>query len=302
MNKKLVIPLVSVSVNVKGRSAQKRSVYNLSVIGLVFTVLSLFSVCQSVYAESSQDSFSEVTYSLPEGDWYPIQHKSKTSIDNIGNCAGYEGLYFELLDELFNKQLSIDINCHLLPWKRAQAHVKRGLADFLITVATDERLEYAVKSKQPIFQLYMHVYTYVDHPLIESIKNIKTVQDIVRLGLIPVTNRGNGWHKENIDAYGVPTHYVSLEKDIIKFLAAKRADIVIDAAITTNYKIKQLGLSSKIEFTEVRFGPVDFHLLMSKKSPAIKLMPAIDEAMQSMIDKGKLEKINQKYLLMEQRN
>jgi len=93
---------------------------------------------------------------------------------------------------------------------------------------------------------------------------------------------------------------VSLEKDIIKFLAAKRADIVIDAAITTNYKIKQLGLSSKIEFTEVRFGPVDFHLLMSKKSQAIKLMPAIDEAMQSMVDEGKLEKINQKYLLMEQ--
>jgi hypothetical protein len=39
---------------------------------------------------------------------------------------------------------------------------------------------------------------------------------------------------------------------------------------------------------------------MSKKSPAIKLMPAIDEAIKSMVDEGKLATINQKYLLMEQ--
>jgi len=299
MNKNLPTPSISVPINANRDNPQKESKYKQAIMCLLSAFFLLLSVCQSASAESSQNSFSEVIYSLPEGDWYPVHYKGKTSIDKIEGCSEHEGLFIELLDEVFNKRLGVDLNCHPRPWKRAQANVKRGVADFLITVPTEDRLKYSVKSKQPIFQLFMHVYTYADHPLIENIKNIKTVQDIVRLGLIPVTNRGNGWHKENIDSYGASTHYVNLDEDIIKFLAAKRADIMIDAAITTNYKIKKLGLSSKLEFTEVRFGPLNFHILMSKKAKAVRLMPAIDAAIKSMIDRGVLEKTTQKYLFMK---
>lgn len=265
---------------------------------IFLSIFALFVSWQFAQASDHTESLTEVTYSFADADWYPIFYNTKASTEKRG-CLEYEGLFLELLDEMFNNRLKIELQCQTFPWKRAQFNVKNGLADFIVTVPTEPRLKYAIKSKQPIFQLYMHVYSYSDHPLINEIKAIKTVKDIVDLKLVTVTNLGNGWHKENIEVYGIPTYYTKNDEHMLKFLAAKRADIIIDAAIPTNYNIKKLGLSSQIDFTEVRFGPLNFHLLMSKQSKASMLMPAIDETIQSMTQEGYIEQITEKYLLLE---
>lgn len=66
-------------------------------------------------------------------------------------------MYLDLMREIFEKKLGMTIVPHQLPWKRCQAKVRIGEADIMLTVATDERLEYALKSDQSFYELYLNV-------------------------------------------------------------------------------------------------------------------------------------------------
>ena len=263
----------------------------MKIIHVIIVFFILFSQC--IFVAQTLAEEHSITYALGDGDWHPFVYK-----DENGIC-GYEGLFIEILYEIFTNRMKMNLHCNGLPWKRAQGYVEEGKADFLLTVPTERRLEYSIQSDEPLFQLYMHVYTYKDHEKLEEIKNIKNAEDILRLGLIPVSNRGNGWHEENIDSYGIKTHYIREDEHIVKFLAAKRADIIIDAVIPLNYYIKKLGLVSEIELTDVKFGPVDFHLLLSKKSNYIELMSEFNEVIKTLKDDGTLDKMANKYMTLE---
>jgi polar amino acid transport system substrate-binding protein len=230
---------------------------------------------------------------VSSGEWYPLEKAPEKN----GLCGS--GLYIDILNEIFTKQLKQKYNCSYVPWKRAQIDVKNGNADFIITIPTKERLHYTVPSDAPVFQLYLNIFTYKNHPKLAAIKKIKTADDILRLGLIPVSNLGNGWQKENIDSHGIQTNYISKNDNILQFLAARRADIVIDAAIPTIYSIKKLGLNSKIEITKAKFGPLNFHILLGKKSNYLKLLPEINKAVDKLIQDGTLKRLNEKYMRLE---
>jgi polar amino acid transport system substrate-binding protein len=210
--------------------------------------------------------------------------------------AGLKGLYPDILDAVLTKRMGLSWTGTTLPWKRAQAEVQSGGADILITVPTEERRVYALASDQPVFEAYLHVYTYADHPRILEIRKIKTAEDIRRLGLIPVTNLGNNWHRENIDAIGIKTHYAPADQNIARFLAAKRADIMIDMPFTMNPMIKSLGLTRQIEMTPARFGPIGFHVLVGRKSPFSSSMTALNRAIDQFILDGTRERLSAKYL------
>ena len=117
----------------------------------------------------------------------------------------------------------------------------------------------------------------------------------MRLGLVAVTNRGNGWHKTNIEEAGVKTHEVNDDDILPNFLARQRADIMIDAVIPMNYKINQLGLASDIVLTQAKFDPIDFHLLMSKKSKHIGDFPRLDDTISQLKREGAFDKIQGRY-------
>jgi len=219
-------------------------------------------------------------------NWIPMSY-SKDGIP--------EGLYIDILNEVLVKNLKTELEVKFYPWKRAQKMVKEGVSDFLITVPTRDRLEYAVKSEKPFFLLYLYVYTYKNHPKINQINKIKSVQDIIDLNLRVVTNLGNGWHKINLEEKGVKTKYLSLEDSAIRFLSRKRADIIIDAVVATNHLIKERNLTSKITLTKARFGPIKLHLLMNKQSSFIELMPEINRVFSELEKEGTIKKIVDKY-------
>jgi polar amino acid transport system substrate-binding protein len=250
-----------------------------------FTIIVLYFCTSFVSADTVKKTNNTITYAF--APWMPIVY-----VDSKGVS---KGLYIEMLNELFVKELKMNLSVKSFPWKRSQKNVKDGLSDFLITIPTSERLKYTIPSETPLFNLYLHVYTYKNHKKINEIRKIKTAHDIKRLGLIPVSNLGNGWHKEHIDSYGVSTQYVSEDEQIAKFLAHKRSDILIDAPITMNHVIKTQGLSSKIVLTEAKFGPVMFYLLMGKKSEHIKLMPDINKALTKLHENGTFDRLIVKY-------
>lgn len=176
------------------------------------------------------------------------------------------GLYVDILKAIFEEEMGIELEYRTFPWKRAQVKLETGEMDFTVTIATQSRLEYTIKTETPVLEQFLYVYTYKSHPKSRAIDMISTGMDIKKLNLKPVTNIGNNWHQINIDNFGVKTYYVPEEKNAFKVLAARRADLVIEPRFAANYLIGKLGLKGDIKQTQARFGPLTFHILISKKS------------------------------------
>ena len=61
-------------------------------------------------------------------------------------------------------------------------------------------------------------------------------------------------------------------------------------------KIKSLGLEGLIEKTPARFGPINFHLLVGKKSPLASMMRALNESVEQFVRDGTRERLAAKHL------
>lgn len=217
---------------------------------------------------------------------------------DAASASGQSGLFIEILDAIF-KQLKLPYAVQTYPWARAQSLVQAGRADFLVTVPTPERLEYAQASSQPVFLMHMQVFALKEHPRLEEIKSIRSAQDILSLQLIPISNLGNGWHKANIDALGIPTTYGTTDESAAKMLVYKRGDILIDSAVSMPLEIKRLGLDGKIVAAAEPFAPLKFHLLISKRSPYVALLPQFNQAIATLTKNGTLERLAAKYAKLD---
>lgn len=205
----------------------------------------------------------------------------------------------ELLDEILIRNLGLKVNHRTVPWPRAQFEVQQGESDFIIAIPTQERLKYSVSSNKPFFQLHMNIYTWTGHPKLKEIEMIENISDIKKLGLIIVTNAGNGWYKKHIEPLHIPTITIPADESVVQFLAKKRADILIDTPIPTNFIIKQYNLQSQLIMTQAHFGGTNLHLLLSKKSPFFPMMSKIDKAIQDAHDNGSLDRILQKHYQLQ---
>jgi polar amino acid transport system substrate-binding protein len=248
-------------------------------------------MCLGAAAQESAVPNAPITAALME------QNVPFTYVDT-SNPTGQAGLLIDVLDEVF-KQLKMPYAVRTFPWARAQATVKAGDADFLVTVPTEERMQYAEASDLPVYLFSMQIVALKDNPRLEEIKKIKSAQDILAMNLVPITNIGNGWHKANIDDLGIHTMYGSKDESSLRMLAARRGDIVIDSATMLTMEIKRLGLTKEIVATGAPFAPLKFHFLISKKSKYLYLLPRINQAIATLTKNGTLEKIAAKYTKLE---
>lgn len=255
-------------------------------INLVF-----LSFCCCTIPVMAAEKNNATIVSLAASSWAPYIYKDKNGKAN--------GLYIDILTEIFETEMGLSLEYKELPWKRAQMNVKYGQADLLVTVPTKERLEYTVQSDLPVMELFLYVYTYTGHPKLSEINTIKSGLDVKKLGLVPVTNRGNSWHQMNIDSFGVNTYYVTEEENAFMVLAHRRADITIEPIYAGSYLINNLGLSSKIVPTKARFGPILFHLLLSRKSKHHKKMDQINQVTERLKTSGRLQEILNKYAVIK---
>lgn len=259
-----------------------------SVLLAIIVVLTLAPPAKALGKDLVENT---IVYAFGDVDWFPFVYRSPE-----GTCNGRTGIFIDVLHEVFKDIPSLTLTCLPLPWKRAQEQVKAGSADFLITIPTLERKGYTSMVDAPVYHMAMSLFTYADHKKLNAIKNVRNVSDIIALNLVPVTNLGNGWHKENIDKFGVPTYYVREDKHVFQFLAAKRADIVIDAIEPSHYLIQTLNLTSVIRVKGVELGFVDFHLLMSNKSLFQSYLPQISDKLSELKTSGLIATISKKHM------
>jgi polar amino acid transport system substrate-binding protein len=230
-----------------------------------------------------------VIHAMSNDPWVPYYQYEKDNQDTP------KGLFIELTETLMSQELGLQIKQLLVPWKRAQEAVETGTADFMITIQTPARALYSVASEVPIHKMYLHLFTYAHHPKALDISKIQTVDDIKKLDLTLVAHRGDGWHKANIASKGITVHYVNKDEQLPQFVAAKRADGMIDAALPMADYIYKYELQDKVTRTKVRFGPLAFHILISRKSPLLNRIDEINAAIKRLEANGTLEKLAAKY-------
>jgi len=74
-------------------------------------------------------------------------------------------------------------------------------------------------------------------------------------------------------------------------IASKRADITIEPLCAGYYLIDKLGLRDKVVATKASFGPLSFHLLISKKSKFYSRMAEIDKALAELVSSGRVQAV-----------
>lgn len=204
------------------------------------------------------------------------------------------GLIIEALDAIF-KEAGIPFAVKVFPWKRAQAMVESGQLDFLVTVPTEPRLQYALSSTSPVIPMEQKIFTYKGHPKQDQMMRIRGVEDLKAMGLVVASNLGNGWIKQNIEEAGVTVFYAPQDESMAKMLAARRADIVIDPEFSFVYDIRKADLVGQVICVASPFPPTPFHFLLGKNSPFAHLMPRIDAAITKLAHNGTLARLRAKY-------
>jgi len=214
-------------------------------------------------------------------DWAPY---------SITNEKTTVGILPALLDELITERLGVPIEHVGLPWKRAQAQVKVGVLDALITFPSDTRLEYAERSQSVVYHLESKAFvrkdsaTHVALTANPTVENLKNFEGCVMLG--------NDWGENFYATHSIPYQHAVDAKNCLRLLERGRVDFYIQAVAVGLDNIRQLELEKSIVPLPAAYSSMPFALLISKKSPFYtSLMPKFDAIVEKMKADGSLQEL-----------
>jgi polar amino acid transport system substrate-binding protein len=246
---------------------------------IIFAILFIFLF--PIYATSQ----NALTIAYPK--FYPFFAKVKN--ENI------EGFFYEIIMEAVENRMGIHTQWFQMPWKRCQNQVRSGKFDAMITVPTAERLAYCDTHPDPFFVKELKIFTYNGHKRIDEIQKIGSLTDIKKGGYTVITYSGNGWHKDNITALGIPFFETSEVHNVWKMLAARRGDLVIEWPVGVETALDKDGMTDKIVETRVSLESMPFHLLVNTQSGYKHILVEFNGIIKQMLDDGTINKIIRKY-------
>jgi len=204
------------------------------------------------------------------------------------------GFFYEIVNTAFEK-MGIHATWETFPWGRCQTHVQAGLADAMITVPTPERLVYTETHPTPFYQKKLTIYTYRNHPALNKIREIRTIDDIAALNLSVITYTGNGWNDRNIKARGIKTYETPLLENVWPMLANRRGDIVIEWPDAAAPDIRKTNSLDEVVNTRATLEAMPFHLLIRKDNANSARLTEFDDIIKQMQRDGTIEAITMKY-------
>jgi polar amino acid transport system substrate-binding protein len=165
------------------------------------------------------------------------------------------------------------------PWRRAQAAVRAGTADAMVTFASEERRGYALPSKTPVVVLQPHLFYMADSPARAVIEQAVRREDLYGLRLLDL--QGNQWAEQNLRIF--PTiSFVTGLNNVFQMLSLGRGDLHISLSpVISRWRIRKLGLAdNKILSKPATFvaSDVPFSLLVRKSHPQAAELLALFEA------------------------
>lgn len=200
------------------------------------------------------------------------------------------GIFIDVMDELLVKRLGLSVEHEGFPWARAQQRVKEGLADALISVATEERRAYTVPTREWVTQGKLAMFVRADEPQRARLATIKGIAELKGFNI--GTYLGNSWVKSKFA--DIEVNYVVDRNSALKMLQAGRLQVVVDAANPTLAAIRAAGLENDI----VELPPVldvsEARLCIGKQSPLLAYVQDIDAALRKMKTDGSLQKLTER--------
>jgi polar amino acid transport system substrate-binding protein len=164
------------------------------------------------------------------------------------------------------------------PWRRAQAEVKAGTADALVTFASEERRQYALPSKTPVVLLQPHLFYMADSPARALIEQAARPEDLFGLRLLDL--EGNQWAQQNLRVFP-NISFITALNNVFQMLAVGRGDLHISLSpVISRWRIRKLGLDGeKILSKPAPFvaSDVPFSLLIRKSHPQASSILALFE-------------------------
>ncbi|MBN2617096.1 MAG: transporter substrate-binding domain-containing protein [Spirochaetales bacterium] len=214
----------------------------------------------------------------------------------VSENGEYKGFLVDIVVEAFENRLKIPVDISIYPWKRCQMLVRSGEKDIFVTIPTDERLLYSEVTEKPIWIKKRVLFTYVDHPRLNEISQLKGLFDIKNSNLTVLSYIGNGWVEENVEKNSdIKVTYSTCVEGMYKMLAQRRGDIIIEESILVFPYIKELLLSDKIVETSGIGDESGFHIFISKKSNYLYILEQLNETINKMWADGTIEKILDSY-------
>ncbi|MCX4029573.1 transporter substrate-binding domain-containing protein [Endozoicomonas sp. SM1973] len=218
-------------------------------------------------------------------DWPPYSYIDKK--DGV-----VKGILVDLLNSLFVEQLSIKTINYGFPWKRVQSEAKSGLMDAFITVPTEPRLAYALRSRNIVYTLKMQAITRQDKALIDQISRVKTVYGLNTFNVCEII--GNGWGYRFWQQHNVKFQAVPKVSNCLLLIAKGRADLMIHPLAVGSAELSRLKLTKKLIILPKVYGEMKFTLLLSKQSNLYS--QALVDEFDQVIDKLKREQAYQPLL------
>ncbi|MCW8943552.1 MAG: ABC transporter substrate-binding protein [Sedimenticola sp.] len=250
-----------------------KSVRVLSLICLIFSTLTA--------------SAEQITFKLSHDEYKPFHWYDQASGKTVG-------LFVDLTDEVLVNRLGWKVVYSEYSWARAQQEVRTGTEDAYISTPTPERRSYTTSTKTPLLMMDKTIFTYNGHPQLEAMHKIKSLSELKPYALIDYL--GNGWTEKNlVKENGLDVEFSGVFGTVLKKLALKRGDILVENPQLVFYNLKLLGLQDKVVKVPVTFDTAPFTFCISKKSPFAEKAELIDDAIKAMISDGTYERIIKKW-------
>jgi polar amino acid transport system substrate-binding protein len=203
--------------------------------------------------------------------------------------SGFSGIDIDLTLEL-SARIGIPIEIARVPWARALDMMRTGTADLITGVAwTEERarfMSYATTSYASVRPMFLA--TRGRGAAVQAYGDLqgKSIGLSTNSAYFPRFNDDNALNKIGL----------STEVQILQMLAVGRIDLAIGTDPNLSYDLARLGLKDKVEPTAWQ---PDYQTALfvaaSARSSAASLVGQIDQAIQSMLADGTMDRILKSY-------
>ena len=178
------------------------------------------------------------------------------------------GILVDVLEEVLGRRLGLRCEHEGYPWLRAQRLVEVGQRDAICTIATPERLAYAVAASEPVITAPTCIFVRGDNPRAATFAQARNLDELRELKPSVISYIANGWAKNKLGGFDVAGS--GDFNSAIKMLIARRGDIMIENVLVMSYVLARTPGGDAVQLLPNRMDRADFQLLIGKSSPHVQ--------------------------------
>ncbi|MGB0696634.1 MAG: substrate-binding periplasmic protein [Rhodospirillaceae bacterium] len=183
-----------------------------------------------------------------------------------GRGAEVGGILPGLLNEILETRMGLSVVNEGVPWAQAQAFVRRGSVDVMVTVPTEKRLAYSRASSETVFTLTMRPTVRRGSAAHDQLGSAPVVETLRGLAVCDIS--GNGWAETFYAANDILYSTASDVPECLERIAADQADVIVQPPEVVVNLLRDMDptVAETLVTLPGTFAEMEFKLLLSQKS------------------------------------